>query len=153
VRDSSIKIECLGCRSIISTAITFISFKQQSTHSTLLSPIPFTKSNIMRFFAITSILALSVSALPTADNSVIARDASPEAIADALVESAARLQARDKDIAYASMPTKSAACPATARYGAHTYTDNQIKVAFLGGCGLNAKGKQLGTSKVTSPQS
>jgi hypothetical protein len=99
----------------------------------------------MRFFAMTALLGLSVSALPTVENSVVARSASPEAIAEAVAESA-RLYARGKDIKYASMPSSNAACPATARYGAHTYTDNQIKVAFLGGAGLTAEGKQLGTS-------
>ncbi|KAL5115511.1 hypothetical protein ACEQ8H_006574 [Pleosporales sp. CAS-2024a] len=53
----------------------------------------------------------------------------------------------NKDIVYASMPSKSATCPQTNRYEAHTFTDNQIKVAFLAGAGLNAAGKQLGANQ------
>jgi hypothetical protein len=100
----------------------------------------------MRFFAITALLTLGVSALPTVDNSVLARSASAEAIAEALIESA-RLSARGLKIFPNNFPSGSFNCPATARYEAHTFTENQAKVAYLAGAGLNANGKQLGQSK------
>lgn len=79
----------------------------------------------MRFFAVTALLALTVAALPAgeADNSVVTRDL---------------------DINWAAQPSGSAKCGATARYGEHTYTENQIKVAFLTGAKLNAAGTQIG---------
>lgn len=99
----------------------------------------------MHFIAVAALLALSASALPARqiDNGVLARNPSPEAIAEALAQSA-HLNARDKEINWGAQPSGSAKCPATARYSEHTFTENQIKVAFLAGAKLNAADKQLG---------
>jgi hypothetical protein len=98
----------------------------------------------MRFFAIaplTALFSLSVHALPTQDNSIIARSASAEALADSAI-----LYARDLDIKIGANPSGDAHCGATDRYGAHTYTSNQIMVAFMAGVKLSAGGKQVGAS-------
>jgi hypothetical protein len=102
----------------------------------------------MRFFALaplTTLFSLSAHALPTRDNSVIARSSSASAIAEALAQSAT-LYARDLDIKIGANPSGDAHCGATDRYGAHTYTSNQIMVAFMAGAKLSAGGKQVGAS-------
>jgi hypothetical protein len=100
----------------------------------------------MHFFAIVVLSALSVSAFPrgNTDNSVIARSASPEDIADAIAESAALLAA-DK-ISYDNNPGKTVQCPKTDRYDPHDFTANQIKVAYIGCAKLLAEHKQIGDS-------
>lgn len=100
----------------------------------------------MRFFAITALLGLSVSALPTVDNSVVARSASPEAIAEAIAESSDGIAKRAQDIQYANVPSSKVTCPKTKHDSEHTYTANQIKVAYMGGASLSAQGRQIGLS-------
>jgi hypothetical protein len=103
----------------------------------------------MRFITmvpLTALLSLIAHALPRPDGSVIARSARPEAIAEAIAESAS-LFARDLDLRIGAYPSGDAHCGATDRYGAHTYTSNQIMVAFMAGAKLSAEGKQVGASE------
>jgi hypothetical protein len=102
----------------------------------------------MRFFALApliTLLLLWAHALPTRDNSVVSRTVSALAIAEALAESVT-LYVRDPDIKIGANPNGDAHCGATDRYGAHTYTSNQIMVAFMAGAKLSAGGKQVGAS-------
>jgi hypothetical protein len=106
----------------------------------------------MRFFAgatLTVLLSTAVYAHPhPQDNAVIARSAEPEAIAEALVESA-NLLARSLDIDHTGAPKHKRVCPATnnaqwGNYPEHTYTPKQMKAAFLAGAGWDADSKQTG---------
>jgi hypothetical protein len=110
--------------------------------------LPFTTFMKMRFLTIasfTALLSTSANALPRPDGSVVARSAEPEDIVAAIAESA-NLHARGLDLRIGANPSGDAHCPATDRYGAHTFTSNQIMVAFMAGAKLSAEGKQVGAS-------
>ncbi|KAF2833555.1 hypothetical protein CC86DRAFT_400179 [Ophiobolus disseminans] len=106
----------------------------------------------MRFFAIAALLSVSVYALPQGDYSVVARSAEPEAIAEALAESAELYARAGKTLKVGAEPKKDLTCLRTANPGhpvrnEHKYTKNQLKSAFLTGAKLNAEGKQIGPNR------
>ncbi|PVI01374.1 hypothetical protein DM02DRAFT_705245 [Periconia macrospinosa] len=107
----------------------------------------------MRFFSVVSVaacLASSVVALPTQDNAVVARSADPEAVAEALSQSA-ELSARGLTLVNGGNPSKAVNCPMTPAYAAQAYTAGQIKAAYLAGAQLNADGKQIGANNYPHP--
>lgn len=83
--------------------------------------------------------------------------AQPVEAGDDILERAFVLDARSLDLKVKEEPKKDAKCPDRIRVGnfgpypEHTYTKNQIKVAFLGGAKLAADGKQVGDGKSLSP--